>query len=83
LVDVVATHSQLIEQLEDERERERQLRSSLRKDEWDALKKRTRRRALRKGQGRAAGLRRVVFQPSQNLERRKEESSRDPQGEGS
>jgi Ion channel len=39
LVNVVAMHSQLIEQLEDEREREKQLRSSLRKDEWDALKR--------------------------------------------
>jgi hypothetical protein len=32
-------HSRLIEQLEDEREREMGLRSSLRKDEWDALKR--------------------------------------------
>ena len=39
LVDVVAAHSQLIEQLEDEREREMHLRFTLRKDEWDALKK--------------------------------------------
>src|SRR5271167_2688850 len=39
LVDVVATHGQLIEQLEDEREREMHLRFTLRKDEWDALKK--------------------------------------------
>jgi hypothetical protein len=39
LVNVVAMHSQLIEQLEDEREREKQLRSSLRKDEWDVLKR--------------------------------------------
>jgi hypothetical protein len=38
LVEVVAGHSQLIEQLEDEREQEKQLRSTLRKDEWDALK---------------------------------------------
>jgi hypothetical protein len=39
LVGVVAMHSQLIEQLEDERGREKQLRSALRKDEWDALKR--------------------------------------------
>lgn len=38
LVDVVAKHSQLIEQLEDERLRELELRMNLRKDEWDALK---------------------------------------------
>jgi hypothetical protein len=38
LVEVVAGHSQLIEQLEEEREQEKQLRSTLRKDEWDALK---------------------------------------------
>ena len=37
LVDVVASHRQLIEQLEDEREREINLRSTLRKAEWDAL----------------------------------------------
>ena len=37
LVDVVRSHKQLIEQLEDERERERHLRTTLRKAEWDAL----------------------------------------------
>lgn len=39
LVDVVATHSQLIEQLEDERLRELELRMNLRRDEWDAVKR--------------------------------------------
>jgi Ion channel len=39
LVNVVATHTELIEQLEDEREQEMHLRFTLRKDEWDALKK--------------------------------------------
>ena len=37
LVDVVASHKQLIEQLEDERERELHMRSTLWKAEWDAL----------------------------------------------
>ena len=37
LIDVVASHKQLIEQLEDERERELHMRSTLRKAEWDAL----------------------------------------------
>jgi len=36
LVDVVSSHRQLIDQLEDERERELHLRSTLRKAEWDA-----------------------------------------------
>ena len=39
LVDVVAAHGQLIEQLEDERLRELEMRMNLRKDEWDALKR--------------------------------------------
>ena len=39
LVDVVRSHGVLIEQLEDEREQETQLRMNLRKDEWDALKR--------------------------------------------
>jgi Ni/Co efflux regulator RcnB len=38
LVQVVASQNQLIEKLEDEREQELQLRSTLRKDEWAALK---------------------------------------------
>lgn len=39
LVAVVAGQTQLIEQLEEEREEEKQLRSTLRKEEWDALKR--------------------------------------------
>ena len=39
LVNVVATHSQLIEHLEDERLRELDLRMNLRKDEWGAMKR--------------------------------------------
>jgi Ion channel len=39
LVDVVTSYSRLLEQLEDEREREMHLRSALRKEEWGALKK--------------------------------------------
>jgi hypothetical protein len=39
LVDVVASYSRLLEQLEDEREREMHMRFALRKEEWDALKK--------------------------------------------
>jgi len=38
LVDVVASHRQLIDQLEDERVREMHMRFALRKKEWDALK---------------------------------------------
>lgn len=38
LVQVVASQNQLIEKLEEEREQELQLRSTLRKDEWAALK---------------------------------------------
>ncbi len=38
-MDVVRSHGLLIEQLEDERERETQLRMNMRKDEWDVLKK--------------------------------------------
>jgi hypothetical protein len=38
LVDVVASNSRLLEQLEDEREREIKMRFSLRKEEWDVLK---------------------------------------------
>ncbi len=37
LVDVVAAHGQLIQKLEDEREREMEMRFSLRKNAWDAL----------------------------------------------
>ena len=36
LVDLVRAHSRLIEQLEDERVQELELRAALRKDEWDA-----------------------------------------------
>jgi hypothetical protein len=39
LVDVVTSYSRLLEQLEDEREREMHMRFALRKEEWDALKK--------------------------------------------
>ena len=39
LVDVVRSHGALIEQLEDERERELELRMHLGKAEWDAVKK--------------------------------------------
>ena len=39
LVNVVAMHNQLIEQLEDERLRELELRMNRRKDEWNALKR--------------------------------------------
>jgi len=38
LVDVVASNRRLLEQLEDEREREMHMRFDLRKKEWDALK---------------------------------------------
>lgn len=38
LVQVVSSQNQLIDQLEDEREQEKHLRSTLRKDEWEALK---------------------------------------------
>jgi hypothetical protein len=38
LVDVVASNRRLLEQLEDEREREMHLRIALRKQEWDSLK---------------------------------------------
>jgi hypothetical protein len=38
LVNVVRSHRALIDQLEDEREQELQLRKGLRKDEWEALK---------------------------------------------
>jgi len=38
LVEVVATHRRLIDQLEDERIREMHMRFALRKKEWDALK---------------------------------------------
>jgi len=38
LVDVVASNRRLLEQLEDEREREMHMRFALRKQEWDALK---------------------------------------------
>src|SRR3984885_14171218 len=39
LVDVVASNGRLLEQLEDEREREMEMRFTLRKEEWDVLKK--------------------------------------------
>jgi hypothetical protein len=39
LVDVVASNGRLLEQLEDEREREMHLRFALRKEEWGVLKK--------------------------------------------
>ncbi len=39
LVDLVRSHRALIEQMEDEREREIQMRKKLRKDEWESLKK--------------------------------------------
>ena len=38
LVDVVASNGRLLELLEDEREREMEMRFSLRKEEWDDLK---------------------------------------------
>ena len=38
LVDVVASNSRLIEELEDEREREMEMRFALRKEEWNVLK---------------------------------------------
>jgi hypothetical protein len=38
LVDVVASNGRLLEQLEDEREREIKMRFALRKEEWDVLK---------------------------------------------
>jgi len=38
LVDVVSSNRRLLEQLEDEREREMHMRFALRKKEWDALK---------------------------------------------
>jgi|SRR5271169_2434849 len=38
LVDVVASNRRLLEQLEDEREREMHMRFALRKNEWEALK---------------------------------------------
>jgi hypothetical protein len=38
LVDVVASSGRLLEQLEDEREREIEMRFALRKEEWDVLK---------------------------------------------
>jgi hypothetical protein len=38
LVDVVASNGRLLEQLEDEREREIEMRFALRKEEWDVLK---------------------------------------------
>jgi hypothetical protein len=38
LVDVVASNGRLLEQLEDEREREMEMRFALRKEEWDVLK---------------------------------------------
>jgi Ion channel len=39
LVNVVASNGRLLTQLEDEREREMHMRSSLRKEEWEALKR--------------------------------------------
>ena len=39
LVDVVASNGRLIEQLEEEREREMHMRFALRKDEWEAVKR--------------------------------------------
>jgi hypothetical protein len=39
LVDVVTSYSRLLEQLEDEREREMQMRIALRREEWGVLKK--------------------------------------------
>jgi hypothetical protein len=38
LVDVMASNGRLLEQLEDEREREMEMRSAVRKEEWDVLK---------------------------------------------
>jgi hypothetical protein len=38
LVDVVSSNGRLLEQLEDEREREMDMRFALRKEEWDVLK---------------------------------------------
>jgi hypothetical protein len=38
LVDVMASNGRLLEQLEDEREREMEMRSAVRKEEWDFLK---------------------------------------------
>lgn len=38
LVDVVASNGRLLEQLEDEREREIEMRFALRKEQWDVLK---------------------------------------------
>jgi hypothetical protein len=38
LVDVMASNARLVEQLEDEREREMEMRLALRKEEWDVLK---------------------------------------------
>ena len=38
LVDVMASNGRLLEQLEDEREREMEMRLALRKEEWDVLK---------------------------------------------
>ena len=39
LVKVVASNGRLLTQLEDERKREMHMRSSLRKEEWEALKR--------------------------------------------
>jgi hypothetical protein len=39
LVDVVASNGRLLEQLEDEREREMHMRFAMRKEEWDVAKK--------------------------------------------
>ena len=64
LVDVVASHRQLIEQLEDEREREINLRSTLRKAEWDALM--TERDAER-SEGERTRTRSLILPAMQNL----------------
>ena len=78
LVQVVASQNQLIEQLEEEREQEKQLRSTLRKDEWDALKKERDAERAEKG----AGGRNLLLPAAQNLEGREKESGRTPQHEG-
>jgi hypothetical protein len=39
LVDVVASYGRLLETLEDERDREMKMRSALRKEEWEALRR--------------------------------------------
>ena len=82
LVDLVRAHSQLIEQLEEERIKEMELRMSLRKDEFGVLTREEGRRAPGERAGPEGSSRRFVLRASQSLEGRETASEGTPEYEG-